>query len=86
MSGQAPLRGNCRSDFRASGLAWSGALTAIFLCSVIYAAGCGGAGTAITPPSVTPPPVITPSGTSTILVTPTAMSSTGQPLQLQPIQ
>ncbi len=71
---------------RARRLAWSGALAAIFLCSVIHAAGCGGASTAITQPSITPPPVITPSGTSTILVTPTAMSSTGQPLQLEPIQ
>src|SRR6267378_4258746 len=39
-------------------LAWSGALTTIFLCSVIYAAGCGAGST-----TVAPPPVITPSGT-----------------------
>jgi hypothetical protein len=44
-------------------------------------AGCGG-GSAV----VTSPPIITPAGTSTIVITPTALSSTGQPLQLQPIQ
>jgi hypothetical protein len=66
-------------------LAWSGALTAIFLCSVIYAAGCGSTGSA-PPTTLTPPPLVTPSGNSTIIVTPVAMSSAGQPLQLQPIQ
>jgi hypothetical protein len=33
-----------------------------------------------------PPPVITPQGTSTITVTPSAMSASGKPLQLQAIQ
>lgn len=45
-------------------------------------AGCGGESAAV----LAPPPIITPAGTSTIVITPTAMSSTGQPLQLQPIQ
>jgi hypothetical protein len=63
-------------------LAWSGALNAIFLCSVIYAAGCGAGSTTVVPP----PPVVTPPGTSTITVTMSAMSSSGKPLQLQPLQ
>jgi hypothetical protein len=45
-------------------------------------AGCGGGRAAVT----SPPPVITPSGTSTITISLSATSSTGQPLQLQPIQ
>jgi len=65
----------------------SGALTAIFLCSVLYAAGCGSGSSDVTPPPpVTPPAIVTPSGTSTITITPSAMSPSGQPLQLQPIQ
>jgi Lactonase, 7-bladed beta-propeller len=77
------MKNRCMSDsaLRARHLAWSGALTTIFLYSAIYAAGCGGGST-----TVTPPPVITPSGTSTITVTPSALSSSGKPLQLQPIQ
>jgi hypothetical protein len=68
-------------------LALGGDFTAILLCSVIYATGCG-SGSAVTtsPPIITPPSVVTPSGTSTITITPTAMSSSGQPLQLPPIQ
>ncbi len=65
--------------------AWRSALgdlfTAILLCSTIYATGCG-SGSAVTPP----PPIVTPSGTSTIIITMSAMSPTQQPLQLQPIQ
>jgi hypothetical protein len=77
------MKNRCMSDSAlcARHLAWSGALTAIFLYSAIYAAGCGGGST-----TVTPPPVITPSGTSKITVTPSALSSSGKPLQLQPIQ
>ena len=63
-------------------LAWTAALTIIFLCSVISAAGCGSS-SAIT---TTPPPLVTPSGTSTITITVSAMSPTQQPLQLPPIQ
>lgn len=73
------------SERRARRLSWSGAVTAVFLCSVILAAGCGTASTSNSA-SLSPPPVVTPSGTSTIIVTPTAVSSTGQPLQLMPIQ
>jgi len=62
----------------------SGALTFVLWVLVISnVAGCGGGGTASVAP---PPPVITPSGNSTIIVTPSATSSTGQPLQLSPIQ
>jgi len=62
-------------------LAWSGARIAIFVCSVIYAAGCGAGST-----TVAPPPVITTSGTSTVTVAMSAMSFSGKPLQLQPLQ
>jgi hypothetical protein len=54
--------------------------TAVF-CAVLGVAGCGGGSV-----TLTPPPIITPSGTSTITVTPSAVSSTGKPLELQPIQ
>jgi hypothetical protein len=63
-------------------LAWSGALAAILLCSVICAAGCGAGSTTVAPP----PPIVTPPGTSTITITMSAMSSSGKPLQLQPLQ
>lgn len=70
--------------FRGRRLACGAALASILLCSAIYAAGCGSTGSITT---TTPPPVIvTPSGTSTITVTMTAMSTTQQPLQLPPIQ
>jgi len=59
-------------------LAWSGALTAIFVCSVIYAAGCGAGST-----TIAPPPVLTTSGSSTITVAMSAMSFSGKPLQRQ---
>jgi 6-phosphogluconolactonase (cycloisomerase 2 family) len=61
-------------------LAGSGALAAVFLCSVIFAAGCGSSSA-----TTTPPPIVTPPGSSTITIALTAMSSSGQPLQLQPI-
>jgi 6-phosphogluconolactonase (cycloisomerase 2 family) len=64
-------------------LVWTGTLPAILLCSVIYAAGCGGSAVTTTP---TPPPIVTPSGTSTLTITMSAMSPTNQPLQLPPIQ
>jgi hypothetical protein len=68
----------------------SGALCAILLVSVIYVTGCGSvsstASTTPTPPPPAPPPAVTPSGTFTIVVTPAATSSTGQPLPLTPIQ
>jgi len=52
------------------------------LCITFALTGCGGGSAAVTPP----PPVVTPSGTSTLTISLTATSSTGQPLQLQPIQ
>jgi hypothetical protein len=66
---------------RTKRLVFSGAFTVIVFCAVLSQAGCGGGSAA-----VTPPPNITPTGTSTILITPTAMSSSGKALQLQPIQ
>jgi hypothetical protein len=60
----------------------SSALIAMFAFAGLNMAGCGGGSAAV----LAPPPIITPPGTSTIVITPTAMSSTGQPLQLQPIQ
>jgi centrosomal CEP192-like protein/lactonase family protein with 7-bladed beta-propeller len=65
---------------RARRLAWSGAVTAILFCSVVYAAGCGSSSV-----TITPPPIVTPPGTSTITITMSAMSPTQQPLQLQPL-
>ena len=62
-------------------LALSGALVAMAAFASLNMGGCGGGNAAV----LTPPPIITPAGTSTIVITPTAMSSTGQPLQLQPI-
>jgi hypothetical protein len=61
-------------------MALAGALVAIVSYAALSMGGCGG-GSAVV---LTPPPIITPAGTSTIVITPTAMSSTGQPLQLQP--
>jgi len=63
--------------------ALSGVLAAL-ICAIALSnvAGCGGGTASVAPP----PPVITPSGNSVITVTPSATSSTGQPLQLQPIQ
>jgi len=60
----------------------SGALVAVLSYAGLSVGGCGGGSTA----TIAPPPIITPAGTSTIVITPAAMSSTGQPLQLQPIQ
>lgn len=63
-------------------LAFCGVLSATIFCITFSLAGCGGGSAAVTPP----PPVITPSGTSTITISLSATSSTGQPLQLQPVQ
>ena len=74
--------------FGAGRLAWRVALAAVLFCSMMYVAACGGGGTS-SPSASVPPPAsgpVTPSGTSTIVVTPTASSLTGQPLQLAPIQ
>jgi hypothetical protein len=66
-------------------LAWNSALTAILLFSLIDAAGCGSSISSSSAVTAAPPPIITPSGTSTITITMSAMSLTQQPLQLQPI-
>jgi hypothetical protein len=59
-----------------------GLFTATIFCVILGTAGCGGGNAAVQPP----PPIVTPLGTSTIVITPSAMSPSGQPLQLQPIQ
>jgi hypothetical protein len=65
-------------------MALAGALVAMVTYAALSMGGCSGGSSAalVTPP----PPVLTPAGISTIVITPTAMSSTGQPLQLPPIQ
>jgi len=63
--------------------AWSSTFAAIVLFAVFGVAGCGGGASAGPPP---PPPVITPAGTYTLTVTPSAMSASGKPLELQPMQ
>jgi 6-phosphogluconolactonase (cycloisomerase 2 family) len=68
---------------RARGLVFCGIFTAAIFYAILAVSGCGGGGTAVT--ATSPPPIVTPSGTSTIAVTPAATSSSGQPLQLQPI-
>jgi hypothetical protein len=76
------MRRISESRFPMSRLAWSSAIGAILFCSVIWASGCGSTATM----TITPPLGQTPSGVSIIIITPTAMSSTGQPLQLSTIQ
>lgn len=62
-------------------LALSAAASLILVCTILALAGCGGGSAAPGPPSI-----VTPQGTTMLTVTPSATSSTGQPLQLQPIQ
>jgi hypothetical protein len=57
-------------------------MATVFL--LLVSAGCGGGNTSVTAPQA--PQVVTPQGTSTITVTPSATSVSGKPLQLQPIQ
>jgi len=59
------------------------ALSVGVFCATFGLTGCGGGSAAITPP---PPPLVTPSGSSTITISFSATSSSGQPLQLQPVQ
>ena len=68
--------------FRLRRLASIGAFTVLLAWSAIYASGCGSTSAVMT----TPPPIVTPPGISTIIITMTAMSPTQQPLQLPPIQ
>lgn len=61
----------------------TGVLLAMISLAALSMGSCGGGGSAAV---LAPPPIITPTGTSNIIITPTAMSSTGQPLQLPSIQ
>lgn len=70
-------------QIRAKQLACSGAFAMMVLFAVFGVAGCGGGAASGPPP---PPPVITPAGTYTLTVTPSAMSASGKPLQLMPMQ
>lgn len=63
-------------------VALAGLSAVMILLATLNVTGCGGGTAAIQPP----PPIVTPQGTSTITVTPTAMSTSGKPLQLQIIQ
>lgn len=63
-------------------LAFASAFASLLLLAALTSAGCGGGSTATT----IPPQIVTPQGTSTIIITPAAMSASGKPLQLQPIQ
>jgi hypothetical protein len=60
------------------------ALTVALAVALVFtvSAGCGGGGTA----AVQAVQIVTPPGTSTITVTPSAKSTSGQPLQLPAIQ
>ena len=64
-------------------LAFSGALSLIVVLVVLAFAGCGGGSANIVP---APPAIVTPQGTTMLTVTPSATSTSGQPLQLSPIQ
>jgi hypothetical protein len=66
-------------------MASCGVFSAAIFCAFLGVAGCGGGSLAVAP-ACAPPPVVTPSGTLTIVVTPAAVSTTSRPLQLQPIQ
>jgi len=72
-------RANARKRFGFCGILASG----IFWVS-LGLAGCGGGSASVT--VAPPPPIVTPPGTSTLTITLAATSSSGQPLQLQPIQ
>jgi hypothetical protein len=54
----------------------------VMFSAMLGAWGCGGGSAAIT----APPHLVTPQGQSIIIVTPSATSASGKPLQLQPIQ
>jgi hypothetical protein len=64
--------------------AFAAAILLAMSCAIWACAGCGGGSAAVTAPSQTQ--LVTPQGTSAIIVTPAAMSAGGKPLQLQPIQ
>jgi len=72
------------TGLRARRLAFGGAFATIAVLLVLTTAGCGGGSTNVAAPP--PPQVVTPQGSFNIVVTPSAMSASGQPFQLQPIQ
>ena len=72
------------SGLRPKRLAFGGAFATIAVLLLLTTTGCGGGSTSVAAPP--PPQVVTPQGSSIIVVTPSAMSASGQPLQLQPIQ
>ena len=55
----------------------------MMLGAICVATGCGGGSAMLT---TAPPQIVTPQGQFTIIVTPSATSASGKPLQLQPIQ
>ncbi len=57
-------------------------LSVAVFCLMFALSGCGGGSTTVAPP----PPVVTPSGSFPLTITLSANSSSGQPLQLPPIQ
>lgn len=65
-------------------LAFGGAFATIAVFLVLATAGCGGGSTTVAAPP--PPQAVRPQGSSTIVITPSAMSASAKPLQLQPIQ
>jgi hypothetical protein len=75
-------RGAFKDTIHARRMVLKVALVAVFSYAALSVGGCGGGSTA----AIAPQAIITPTGTSTIVITPTAMSSTGQPLQLQSLQ
>jgi hypothetical protein len=68
---------------RAFSSAASAIIFLMMLCAIWTAAGCGGGSAMLT---TAPPQIVTPQGQFTIIVTPSATSANGKPLQLQPIQ
>jgi hypothetical protein len=68
-------------------LAFGGAFATVTLFLVLCTEGCGGGGSSLAASQVPQPaPIVTPQGTFTIIVTPSAPSASGQALTLQPIQ
>ena len=75
-------RGTIKDTAHTRRMALSGALVAVLSYAALSVGGCDGGSTAV----VTPATIVMPLGNSTIVITLSQTSSTGQPLQLQPIQ
>jgi hypothetical protein len=67
-------------------VAFAGVSTAIVLLAMLSATGCGGGSTSSSTTTTPPQNNATPQGIYTITVTPSAMSPSGKPLQLQSIR